>query len=186
LGRSGKPDVPYRFADHARYLDAWFDALGLDGIVHVGHDWGGVLDENFFMEVSLRATTLTRLGDADLEAYREPYPSREEPVSAAGVAARAPDRGRAGGRGRPDRGVRRVAGEQRGGAKLLLTFDGSETLMIGRATVAWCAEHIAALEIESCGAAAHLAPEDQPAAIAAAITAWADRHKLRTARGPGG
>ena len=30
MGRSGKPDVPYRFADHARYLDAWFDELALD------------------------------------------------------------------------------------------------------------------------------------------------------------
>src|SRR3981081_4365167 len=43
MGRSGKPDVPYRFADHARYLDAWFDALGLEDVVLVGHDWGGAL-----------------------------------------------------------------------------------------------------------------------------------------------
>ncbi|GIH25720.1 haloalkane dehalogenase [Acrocarpospora phusangensis] len=43
MGRSGKPDIPYRFADHARYLDAWFDRLGLDGVVLVGHDWGGAL-----------------------------------------------------------------------------------------------------------------------------------------------
>jgi hypothetical protein len=28
MGQSGKPDIAYRFADHARYLDAWFDALG--------------------------------------------------------------------------------------------------------------------------------------------------------------
>jgi haloalkane dehalogenase len=43
MGRSGKPDIPYRFADHARYLDAWFDALDLDEVVLVGHDWGGAL-----------------------------------------------------------------------------------------------------------------------------------------------
>ncbi|WP_116248449.1 haloalkane dehalogenase [Nocardiopsis sp. FIRDI 009] len=43
MGRSGKPDGAYRFADHARYLDAWFDALGLDRVVLVGHDWGGTL-----------------------------------------------------------------------------------------------------------------------------------------------
>ena len=43
MGRSGKPDIAYRFADHARYLDAWFDALGLDDVVLVGHDWGGAL-----------------------------------------------------------------------------------------------------------------------------------------------
>jgi haloalkane dehalogenase len=41
--RSGKPDEAYRFADHARDLDAWFDELALDGVVLVGHDWGGAL-----------------------------------------------------------------------------------------------------------------------------------------------
>ncbi|MFI0937200.1 haloalkane dehalogenase [Streptomyces sp. NPDC021020] len=43
MGGSGKPDIPYALADHARYLDAWFDALGLEKVVLVGHDWGGVL-----------------------------------------------------------------------------------------------------------------------------------------------
>ncbi|QLY30811.1 haloalkane dehalogenase [Nocardia huaxiensis] len=43
MGESGKPDSDYRFVDHARYLDAWFDALGLDQVVIVGHDWGGAL-----------------------------------------------------------------------------------------------------------------------------------------------
>ncbi|GAA1028452.1 haloalkane dehalogenase [Virgisporangium ochraceum] len=43
MGRSGRPELPYRFADHARYLDAWFDAMGLDEVVLVGHDWGGAL-----------------------------------------------------------------------------------------------------------------------------------------------
>lgn len=43
MGESGKPDIGYRFADHARYLDAWFEALGLGEVVLVGHDWGGAL-----------------------------------------------------------------------------------------------------------------------------------------------
>jgi haloalkane dehalogenase len=43
MGESGKPDIAYRLADHVRYLDAWFDALGLDEVVIVGHDWGGTL-----------------------------------------------------------------------------------------------------------------------------------------------
>src|SRR5689334_8431152 len=43
MGRSGKPDLEYKFADHARYLDAWFDALELDDVILVGHDWGGAL-----------------------------------------------------------------------------------------------------------------------------------------------
>ncbi|MFC6898833.1 alpha/beta fold hydrolase [Nonomuraea dietziae] len=43
MGRSGKPGIAYTFADHARYLDAWFDALDLRDVVLVGHDWGGAL-----------------------------------------------------------------------------------------------------------------------------------------------
>jgi haloalkane dehalogenase len=43
MGRSGKPAIEYLFADHVRYLDAWFDALDLDDVVLVGHDWGGAL-----------------------------------------------------------------------------------------------------------------------------------------------
>ena len=45
MGDSGPaPDGSYRFADHARYLDAWFDALGLtDNVTLVVHDWGSAL-----------------------------------------------------------------------------------------------------------------------------------------------
>jgi haloalkane dehalogenase len=43
MGRSGKPSIDYRFADHARYLDAFFDSLALDRVMIVGHDWGGAL-----------------------------------------------------------------------------------------------------------------------------------------------
>lgn len=43
MGESGKPDIAYRFHDHARYLDAWFDAQNLRDVVLVGYDWGAVL-----------------------------------------------------------------------------------------------------------------------------------------------
>jgi haloalkane dehalogenase len=45
MGESGKsPSGSYRFVDHARYLDAWFEALGLTGnVVLVVHDWGSAL-----------------------------------------------------------------------------------------------------------------------------------------------
>jgi haloalkane dehalogenase len=43
MGDSGKPDIAYRYADHARYLDAWLGALELEQVVLVGYDWGGVL-----------------------------------------------------------------------------------------------------------------------------------------------
>jgi haloalkane dehalogenase len=43
MGKSGKPRIDYRFVDHARYLDAWFDALSLDRVTLVVHDWGSAL-----------------------------------------------------------------------------------------------------------------------------------------------
>jgi len=45
MGRSGKsPGETYRFVDHARYLDAWFEALDLrSDIILVVHDWGSAL-----------------------------------------------------------------------------------------------------------------------------------------------
>lgn len=45
MGQSGKsPTRAYRFLDHVRYLDAWFDALDLrQNITLVLHDWGSAL-----------------------------------------------------------------------------------------------------------------------------------------------
>lgn len=45
MGDSGKiPQGSYRFVDHARYLDAWFDTLGItEKVTLVGHDWGSAL-----------------------------------------------------------------------------------------------------------------------------------------------
>ena len=45
MGDSGKTaGGTYRFVDHARYLDAWFEALGLSrNVVLVVHDWGSAL-----------------------------------------------------------------------------------------------------------------------------------------------
>lgn len=45
MGRSGRsPTYSYRFVDQARYLDAWFEALGrTKNITLVVHDWGSAL-----------------------------------------------------------------------------------------------------------------------------------------------
>lgn len=38
------PDGNYRFFDHQRYLDAWFEALGITkNVILVVHDWGSAL-----------------------------------------------------------------------------------------------------------------------------------------------
>lgn len=43
MGRSSKPPIDYTFADHAAFLDAFFDALDLQAITLVAHDWGVAL-----------------------------------------------------------------------------------------------------------------------------------------------
>src|SRR5215204_5801615 len=45
MGDSGKnPSGSYRFVDHTRYLDAWFEALELTkNVTLVVHDWGSAL-----------------------------------------------------------------------------------------------------------------------------------------------
>jgi haloalkane dehalogenase len=45
MGQSAaSPDGAYRFVDHARYLDAWFEALDLRrNVTLVLHDWGSAL-----------------------------------------------------------------------------------------------------------------------------------------------
>jgi haloalkane dehalogenase len=45
MGNSGPaPDGSYRFVDHKRYLDAWFEAVGIkDNVILVVHDWGSAL-----------------------------------------------------------------------------------------------------------------------------------------------
>ncbi|RKR86125.1 haloalkane dehalogenase [Micromonospora pisi] len=229
MGRSGKPDLPYRFADHARYLDAWFDRLDLHEVVLVGHDWGGalafdwaarhpgraravaffetivrpmswdelgagprsraeamrgpegetlVLDRNFFLESAFTGGVLNPLSEDDMAAYRMPYPTRDSRRPLLEWARSLPLDGE------PADVTERV--QQYGKwlassddiPKLLLTFDSSPTLLIGKEMADWCGANIAALETRACGPAGHHAPEDQPEAIAESITDWARRHHL--------
>jgi haloalkane dehalogenase len=231
MGHSGKPDIPYAFADHARYLDAFLDALELDRVVLVGHDWGGalgfdwaarhpqrvlgiaflesivkpmaweelspqarkrseairapgtgeelVLDQNLFIRQAFTGGVLTPVSDEDLEAYLAPYPTRDSRRPILAWARQIPLGGE------PAELVARIEAYDAWLAtstdvpKLLLTFQGSPTLLIGDEMARWCAANIAALEIVSCGTAGHHAAEDRPEEIAAAVSAWADRHGLR-------
>ena len=43
FGQSGKPDIGYRFFDHARYLDAFLDQAGVESAFVVAQDWGTAL-----------------------------------------------------------------------------------------------------------------------------------------------
>ncbi|MEU9131964.1 haloalkane dehalogenase [Kitasatospora sp. NPDC048540] len=239
MGASGQPDIAYTFADQARYLDAWFDALGLTDVVLVGHDWGGalafdraarhpdrvrgiaftetivkpmsweefpeggrplfrairtpqvgeamILDDNAFIEQALPGSLATPLDPADLEVYRQPYPTRRSRRPLLQWPRSMPLGGD------PADVVARIEAYDSWLAasadvpKLLLTFAPGPGVMMGPATVEWCAANIAGLEIEHHPdlVAGHHTPEDQPIAIAVAVTAWSARHGLHRARTAG-
>jgi haloalkane dehalogenase len=80
MGRSGKPDIAYRFADHARYLDAWFDALALSRVTLVVHDWGSALGIDWARRHADRVA-----GVAMMEAILRDIPWNEFPSEIAGV-----------------------------------------------------------------------------------------------------
>jgi haloalkane dehalogenase len=231
MGRSGKPDLDYTFADHARYLDAWFDALGLDEVILVGHDWGGalafdwasrhpervegiaffetivkpmawenlspqaaersrlirtpgagedlVLEQNLFVRQAFTGGVLTPVSDEDLQTYLAPYPTPETRKPILAWARQLPLGGD------PAELVARIETYDAWLAaspdvpKLLLTFEGSPTLLIGDEVTEWCKANIAALDVVHCGQAGHHAAEDRPKEIAAELSAWIDQHGLR-------
>lgn len=134
MGASDKPDIDYTLQDHYAYVEAFIDALDLEDIVLVLHDWGGglgtyyatnhpenvralvmmeaaappalpvpswdaitnpemretfqgfrdpvlgpqiILEQNAFVEGLLPQTILRTLSDAEMNAYREPFPTHE-------------------------------------------------------------------------------------------------------------
>ena len=70
MGRSDKPDLDYRFVDHARYVDGFIDALGLEDVTLVVHDWGSALGFHY----AHRNEDNVR-GLAFMEAILAPVPS---------------------------------------------------------------------------------------------------------------
>lgn len=224
MGRSGKPDIEYSFADHARNLDAWFDALDLDRVVLVGHDWGGALafdwaarnpsrvagiaffetivkpmngselpmpaqerlrrfratealDDDGFVRQAYTGGVLTPVSDEDLAAYLAPFPDAASRRPVLAWARQMPFEGE------PASLVPRIEAYDAWLAasdvpKLLMTFEGSPTLLIGPQLRTWCEENIAALDVVAAGEAGHHAMEDRPKEIAAAIAAWANQHGL--------
>jgi len=73
MGRSDKPAIGYRYGDHYAYLEEFIDALGLEGITSVLHDWGSVLGFRYAMEHEARIRAI-----AFMEANVRPRYSWEE------------------------------------------------------------------------------------------------------------
>jgi haloalkane dehalogenase len=82
MGESGKPAIGYRFVDHTRYLDAWFDALALSRVTLVVHDWGSALGFHWahrhaervaaiaFMEAIVKPLTWSEWPEKAREVFR--------------------------------------------------------------------------------------------------------------------
>ena len=90
MGDSTKAaDGSYNFADHSRYLDQWFDTLGLtERITLVGHDWGGALGFHWAHRHALRVK-----GIAYMETIVRPLTWEEWPESSRSMfqAMRSPE-----------------------------------------------------------------------------------------------
>lgn len=73
FGKSDKPDIEYRFADHAAYLEEFITKMGLRNITLVLHDWGSVLGFDY---ASRHPTNVRAL--AFFEALLAPLPSLDQ------------------------------------------------------------------------------------------------------------
>lgn len=73
MGKSDKPDLEYRFVDHAKYVDGFIAALGLKDITLVIHDWGSALGFYYAMRNPDNVKGL-----AFMEAILAPVPSWDE------------------------------------------------------------------------------------------------------------
>jgi haloalkane dehalogenase len=140
------------------------------------------LETNQFLARSLRNGIARTLTQDELEPYYAPYPDREsrrpllrwtreipidgEPADVQAVVTRYDD----------------WLATSTGVPKLLLAFDPPPERQPSptgsSAMVEWARSHVANLEIERVGVAGHHATEDLPGPVAAAITAWLERHKL--------
>ena len=49
FGKSDKPDIEYRFVDHAKYVEGFIEVLGLKNVTLVIHDWGSALGFHYAM-----------------------------------------------------------------------------------------------------------------------------------------
>jgi haloalkane dehalogenase len=85
MGDSGRvPGGSYRFVDHARYLDAWFEALGLvRNVTLVVHDWGSALGFHWARRHPDRVAGLVYM-----EAIVRPLVWDEWPENARGIFQR--------------------------------------------------------------------------------------------------
>lgn len=75
MGKSDKPDLDYTYQDHSRYVQAFIEALDLDDLTLVIHDWGSVLGFQYAMQHEDNVA-----GIAFMEAIIPPRFPSDEPI----------------------------------------------------------------------------------------------------------
>ena len=202
MGDSPRPEIEYTFDDHARHLDEWFDALALDDVVLIGHDWGGALAADWasrhpsrvrglaFTEAVLTPMTWAEFPPAGAELFRAIKTSGEFPAAdfLAGLPAEyATSHHRPLLQwarslplsGEPPAVVARIEAFGRWLAatpeipKLLVTFEPGPDTMLTPPMIDRCVAQFASLEVvRRPERAGHHTPEEQPAALAETVASW--------------
>jgi len=80
MGKSDKPDIEYRFVDHAKYVDGFIESLGLRNITLVIHDWGSALGFHYARRNESNVKAI-----AFMEAIVRPLTWAEWPEQAKGM-----------------------------------------------------------------------------------------------------
>jgi len=195
MGRSDKPDIGYRFVDHARYIDGFLEALGLDRITFVVHDWGSalgfdwamrhesrvrglafmeamVLDHNMFVEQLLPGSVVRSLSPAEMQHYRAPFVERAARKPMLAWPREIPIAGE-------PADVVAVVSRYRDALcqsqlpKLLFTVEPG--MLVPAPLVAWCRASLPKLDVIALGRGLHFVQEDHPHAIGEHLAAWVRR-----------
>jgi haloalkane dehalogenase len=73
MGKSGKPDIDYRFFDHYGYVERFIKALHLENITFVLHDWGSALGLHYARQYEGNVKAIVMM-----EAILAPVPSWDD------------------------------------------------------------------------------------------------------------
>ncbi len=224
FGRSGKPDIAYRFADHVRYLDALIEALGIRSAYLVAQDWGtalafhlaarrpdfvrglafmefirpmadwsdfdpthGVREQTFrkfrtpgegeamilggnaFVERVLPGGVLRKLDDAEMAAYRAPFPTPESRRPTLTLPRELPIAGEP---ADVDSVLRAAHAALEASRYPKLLFVGEPGALVSPAFAADFARRLTNIAVIELGASRHFLQEDHPEAIGRSVAGW--------------
>ncbi len=224
MGKSDTPDIAYRFEDHFRYVEGFVDALGLERITLVVHDWGSglgfryaqlhedsirglafmeaivqpvswsqfppdfktgfkllrtpgvgwlmIVAMNAFVEKILPQSIVRKLSKAEMDRYREPYPTFRSRRPIRQWPLEIPIDGM------PSdvHSIVSSYGEWLTQAHLPKLLIHARPGGILRADeVAWCRESFPNLDVVDVGSGIHYLQEDHPHEIGEAVAEWYQR-----------